>query len=152
MLPYQPAMLFLLVKPVGCRTCHLFLLLFHSRGHVNRARVMETDTVLVPGASGGVGGALVQLAKRRKAKVIALASTEKHEDVLSLGADKVLPRSPENLRTNLIGEKINVVADVVGGNLWKDLIDIIERGGRYVCSGAIAGPIVGLDTLFIFAI
>ncbi len=37
------------------------------------------------------------------------------------------------------------MADVVGGNLWKDLIDIIERGGRYVCSGAIAGPIVGLD-------
>ena len=60
-------------------------------------------------------------------------------------ADKVVPRSPENLRTNLIGGKINVVADVVGGNLWKDLIDIIERGGRYVCSGAIAGPIVGLD-------
>ena len=116
-----------------------------AEGMLTRARVMETDTVLVPGASGGVGGALVQLAKRRKAKVIALASTEKHEDVLSLGADKVLPRSPENLRTNLIGEKINVVADVVGGNLWKDLIDIIERGGRYVCSGAIAGPIVGLD-------
>ena len=42
-------------------------------------------------------------------------------------------------------KKVSVVADVVGGNLWQQLIEALEKGGRYVCSGAIAGPIVELD-------
>ena len=42
-------------------------------------------------------------------------------------------------------EKITVVADVVGGEQWPVLIDLLERGGRYTCAGAIAGPIVEMD-------
>ena len=40
---------------------------------------------------------------------------------------------------------MTVVADVVGGAQWPRLIDVLERGGRYTCSGAIAGPMVELD-------
>ena len=112
---------------------------------LTRANVTASDTVLVPGASGGVGGALVQLAKRRGARVIAMASDAKHADVAALGADRVLPRAPENLRAALGGDKITVGADIVGGPYWPKLIDVLERGGRYTCSGAIAGPIVTLD-------
>ena len=112
---------------------------------LTRAKVMPDDTILIPGASGGVGGALVQLAKYRGARVIALASEAKHDDVRALGADIVLPRSPENLRTTLSDERVTVIADVVGKNDWPQLIDILERGGRYTCSGAIAGPMVELD-------
>lgn len=116
-----------------------------AEGMLTRANVTDKDTVLVPGASGGVGGALVQLAKRRGARVIALASEAKHADVTALGPDMILPRAPENLRAALGDEKITVVADVVGGPYWAKLIDILERGGRYTCSGAIAGPMVELD-------
>lgn len=116
-----------------------------AEGMLTRANVTERDTVLIPGASGGVGGALVQLAKRRGARVIALASEAKHEDVAALGPDKILPRAPDNLRAALGDEKITVVADVVGGPCWSTLIDVLERGGRYTCSGAIAGPMVDLD-------
>lgn len=116
-----------------------------AEGMLTRANVTERDTVLIPGASGGVGGALVQLAKRRGARVIALASEAKHEDVAALGPDKILPRAPDNLRAALGDEKITVVADVVGGPCWSTLIDVLERGGRYTCSGAIAGPMVELD-------
>lgn len=116
-----------------------------AEGMLTRANVTKKDTVLVPGASGGVGGALVQLAKRRGARVIAMASEAKHSEVAKLGPDLILPRAPENLRKALGIEKINVVADVVGGPYWPTLIDIIERGGRYTCSGAIAGPMVELD-------
>ena len=116
-----------------------------AEGMLTRARVDASDTVLVPGASGGVGGALVQLAKRRGARVIALASEPKHDDVRALGADVVLPRAPENLRAALGDDKITVVADVVGGPYWPNVIDVLERGGRYTCSGAIAGPIVEFD-------
>lgn len=116
-----------------------------AEGMLTRANVTEADTVLVPGASGGVGGALLQLAKRRGARVIALASEAKHTEVAKLGPDRILPRAPDNLRKALGDERITVVADVVGGPYWPTLIDIIERGGRYTCSGAIAGPMVALD-------
>ena len=116
-----------------------------AEGMLTRAKVTDKDTVLVPGASGGVGGALVQLAKRRGARVIAMASKPKHEDVAKLDPDALLDRAPENLRAALGREKVTVVADVVGGPYWPHLIDILERGGRYTCSGAIAGPMVELD-------
>ena len=116
-----------------------------AEGMLTRAAVTSKDTVLVPGASGGVGGALVQLGKRRGARVIAMASEAKHSDVQGLGPDVILPRAPEDLRKALGSEQITVVADVVGGPYWPMLIDILERGGRYTCSGAIAGPMVELD-------
>ncbi len=116
-----------------------------AEGMLTRAGAGADDTVLIPGASGGVGGALIQLAKRRSARVIAMAAEPKHAEVASLGPDLILPRSPGNLRAALGDEKITVVADIVGGPMWPQLIDVLERGGRYTCSGAIAGPMVELD-------
>ncbi|MCY4291620.1 MAG: alcohol dehydrogenase family protein [Roseovarius sp.] len=116
-----------------------------AEGMLSRANATGADTVLVTGASGGVGGALIQLAKRRGARVVALASESKHEHVKKCGPDLMLPRHPANLREALGDEKVTVVADIAGGSLWPKLIDILERGGRYTCSGAIAGPMVELD-------
>lgn len=112
---------------------------------LERARVDADDTVLVPGASGGVGGALVQLAKRRGARVVAMASEAKHAQVAALDPDRLLPRGPDDLRATLADERVTVVADVVGGSQWPQLIDLLERGGRYTCAGAIAGPMVEFD-------
>ncbi len=120
-----------------------------AEGMLSRANVTDKDTVLVTGASGGVGSALVQLAKRRGARVVGMASEAKHADVLKLGADVMLPRSPTNLQSALkqaIGqETVTVVADIVGGPTFPDLVEVLSRGGRYTCSGAIAGPMVDLD-------
>jgi len=114
-------------------------------GMLTRAVVGAGDTVLVPGASGGVGGALVQLAKLKGARVVAMASEAKHGAVAQLGPDLILPRAPDDLRSALGDEKITVVADVVGGPYWPTLIEVLERGGRLTCSGAIAGPMVDFD-------
>ena len=116
-----------------------------AEGMLTRAGVTKADTVLVPGASGGVGGAVVQLARLRGARVIAMAADHKHDDVRRLNPDLILSRAPADLRAALGDEKITVVADVVGGPYWPRLIDILARGGRYTCSGAIAGPMVELD-------
>ncbi|KNG94873.1 alcohol dehydrogenase family protein [Pseudaestuariivita atlantica] len=120
-----------------------------AEGMLVRADVGAGDTVLVTGASGGVGGALVQLAKRRGATVVALASEAKHADVAKCGPDAILPRAPANLKSALreaIGrDTVDVVADIVGGPYFGTVIDALARGGRYTCSGAIAGPIVSLD-------
>ena len=120
-----------------------------AEGMLSRANVTEKDTVLITGASGGVGSALIQLAKRRGAKVVGLASVEKHAELANLGADILLARKPDSLadalRKSIGTDKVSVVADIVGGNIYPELIESLERGGRYTCSGAIAGPIVELD-------
>ena len=56
-----------------------------------------------------------------------------------------LPRAIADLAAALPKERITVVADVVGGPAWPALIEVLKRGGRYTCSGAIAGPIVEFD-------
>ena len=120
-----------------------------AEGMLDRAGVNTDDTVLVTGASGGVGSAVVQLARRRGARVVALASEAKHERLQSLDIDAILPRNPENLahalKESIGSETVSVVADIVGGDYFPSVIDVLERGGRYTCSGAIAGPIVELD-------
>lgn len=110
-----------------------------AEGMLTRALVTGTDTVLITGASGGVGSALIQLARLRGARTVALASEAKHDDIRALGADEVLPRTPKTL------PRVSVVADIVGGPQFCELIEALKPGGRYICSGAIAGPIVDLD-------
>ena len=115
-----------------------------AEGMLTRAKVMASDTVLVPGASGGVGGAVVQLAKHRGARVIALASEAKH-DGRSRPWCRYRPATNPGKSKGRTDETITVVADIVGGDDWAGWIDVLARGGRYTCSGAIAGPMVGLD-------
>jgi NADPH:quinone reductase-like Zn-dependent oxidoreductase len=116
---------------------------------LNRAQVGAGDTVLIPGASGGVGSALIQLANRRGAVTVAMCGDDKADAVRAIGPAAVLPRTPADLKAALraaIGrETVDVLADIVGGPSWPTLLDAIARGGRYACAGAIAGPIVPFD-------
>lgn len=116
---------------------------------LRRAEVGEGDTVLITGASGGVGSALIQLANRRGARTVAMASAAKHDQLAPLKPDALLDRAPGDLaaalRQTLGRETVTVVADIVGGPYWPKLIDVLARGGRYTCSGAIAGPVVDFD-------
>ncbi len=102
------------------------------------------ETVLISGASGGVGSAAVQLAKRRGATVIALTSPAKADDVLALGADRVVDRDA-NLEAELGSQSVDVVVDLVAGEQWPAFLEVLRRGGRYVTAGAIAGPIAQID-------
>ncbi|QEE43523.1 zinc-binding dehydrogenase (plasmid) [Rhizobium sp. WL3] len=111
---------------------------------IERAGIGKGAQVLVPGASGGVGSAVVQLAKRRGAKVIAITSAGKSDVVKDIGADKVLARGDDFVAA-LGKESVDVVIDNVAGTAFGHLLKVLRRGGRYVSSGAIAGPIVELD-------
>ena len=111
---------------------------------VSRAGVTAGTRVLVPGASGGVGSAVVQLAKRRGAYVIGIASAAKHERVFELGADEVLERGHDHV-ARLGAKGVDVVIDNVAGAEFGAMLALLRHGGTYVTSGAIAGPIVELD-------
>ncbi|MCP5028981.1 MAG: zinc-binding dehydrogenase [Actinomycetia bacterium] len=106
------------------------------------------QSIAVPGASGGVGSALVQLARRRGARVVAVAGASKVDQVRALGADEVVAREVDDIPAAVVevnGGPLTAVADVVGGDDFAGWLDALGRGGRYVTSGAIAGPIVDLD-------
>lgn len=111
---------------------------------LTRINLRSGERVLITGASGGVGSAAVQLAKRRGAEVIAVVGGEKADAVRALGADRTFHRDAD-LRAQLGIEQVDAVVDIVGGAGFGSLLDILKRGGRYGVSGAIAGPIVDLD-------
>ena len=115
---------------------------------LSRADLRSGETVLITGASGGVGTALILLARARGAKVLGVTSASKAKAVAELGADTIaredftqqgadsLPEGPES---------VNVVADVVAGQVLPGLLNSLGYGGRYVTAGAIAGAMVGFD-------
>ncbi len=111
---------------------------------LHRVGVKSGDVVFITGASGGVGSAAVQLAKRRGATVVAQTGAMKSKELLQLGASRTVDRNA-NLPKEIGSETIDVVVDVVGGPAWPQLLEVLKRGGRYVVSGAIAGPMVELD-------
>ena len=111
---------------------------------LHRAYVAAGEHVLIAGASGGVGSAAVQLAKRRGAIVTAIAAASKAAEVRALGAERVLDRDEDVVAA--LGEKsVDVVVDNVAGPAFPELLRVLRRGGRYVSSGAIGGPLVTLD-------
>ena len=111
---------------------------------VHRVKVSKADHLLVTGASGGVGSAVVQLAKRRGATISAIAGKAKMDQVRSIGADRVIARG-DDIVAGLGENSVDVVVDNVAGPAFGSLLKILKRGGRYVSSGAIGGPLVTLD-------
>ncbi|MEO1470432.1 MAG: alcohol dehydrogenase family protein [Pseudomonadota bacterium] len=111
---------------------------------LHRAGVAAGMRVLVAGASGGVGSASVQLARRRGAEVIAIAGRAKHGEIAGLGASRMLDRGEDPVAA-LGPESVDVVVDNVAGAGFGAMLEVLRRGGVYVSSGAIAGPVVSLD-------
>lgn len=111
---------------------------------LHRAGLGKGQRVLIAGASGGVGSAAVQLAKRRGAEVIAEAGRDKWPGLKALGVDHLLDRGADPSEA-LGRESLDLVVDNVGGEGFGGRIEALRRGGKFASSGAIAGPLVTLD-------
>ncbi|MFN3450881.1 MAG: alcohol dehydrogenase family protein [Sphingorhabdus sp.] len=111
---------------------------------LTRINLQAGERILVTGASGGVGSAAVQLSKRRGAEVIAMAADAKADSVRALGACQVIPRDASLV--SLFGqEHFDCALDIVGGQQFGEILNVLKRGGLYGVSGAISGPVVDLD-------
>jgi NADPH:quinone reductase-like Zn-dependent oxidoreductase len=110
---------------------------------MHRAGV-ASERVLVTGASGCVGLAAVQLAKRRGATVTAVCSAAKAAAVAAQGADRTVDRGAD-LIDALGAGAFDVVIDLVGGSRFPQLLDLVRPGGRYAVAGAIGGPLAEID-------
>jgi alcohol dehydrogenase len=109
-----------------------------------RAKVQAGETVVVHGASGGVGVACVQFSKRLGARVIALTSSEeKAERLRALGADETVNTLEQDFSGavwKLTGKTgADVVVDYTGKETWPGSIRCTRHGGRIVTCGATTG-------------
>lgn len=111
---------------------------------LTRTNLLQGETVLITGASGGVGSAALQLAKARGAHVAVVTSAPKSQSLRDLGADIIISRDADLVQA-LGRNSVDVVLDLVGGDKWPGLLDVLRPKGRYAVSGAVGGPIVSLD-------
>ena len=114
-----------------------------AEGMLHRINLAK-EKILITGASGGVGSAAIQLAKRRGAYVVGQCSKSKFSEIQNIGADEVIDRN-EDLVSKLGSNEFDVVVDLVAGSGWDQYLEILKPGAKYVTAGAIAGPMVNLD-------
>ena len=115
---------------------------------ISRTELQPGETVVISGASGGVGSAAIQLCRLRGARIIGIASAAKASTLKSLGAETVIDRNTKDLEHAIreaAGCTIDVALDVVGGDMFMPLINALRQGGRYSSSGCISGPLVNFD-------
>lgn len=116
---------------------------------LDRVNLKTGERILVTGASGGVGSAIVQLARVRGAIPYAVTSPGKEQALREIGAEATVHRGEGDLVAAVEevsgGQPIDVVADLVAGPMFNDLLRILRAEGRYTTSGAIGGPVVQLD-------
>jgi alcohol dehydrogenase len=109
-----------------------------------RAKLAAGETLVVVGASGGVGVGCVQLGKAAGARVIACTSTERKAALLrELGADETVVASDGQFGKQvwaLTGKSgADVVVDYSGKDTWGQSLRSVRKGGRLVCCGATSG-------------
>jgi len=122
---------------------------------VTRAQVRPGETVMILGASGGVGSAAVQIAKLSGARVIAVSgSEEKLKKLMELGADKGINYKTEEIRARareLTRKRgVDVVIENVGTATFEQSIRSLAKNGRLVTCGATTGPRPEIDLRYIF--
>ncbi|MDE3004844.1 MAG: zinc-binding dehydrogenase [Gemmatimonadota bacterium] len=114
------------------------------RALMTRGRLRPGETVLITGASGGVGTAAVQIARRAGAKVFAVTGGVANVTrTKALGADIVYDRFEVDFSREVWRDTykrgVDVVFDTVGEDIWSPCLRALSRGGRLVTSGATSG-------------
>lgn len=113
---------------------------------VDRANLAPGETLLITGATGGVGSAGIQIGKALGARVIAAVSSEaKAEVARELGADETINYSIESLKSRTKeltdGQGADVIYDPVGGETFLECLRCINWEGRILVVGFTSGRI-----------
>jgi NADPH:quinone reductase-like Zn-dependent oxidoreductase len=132
----------------------VFLTAWHML--VGRAAIRPGQTVLVLGASSGVGIAAIQIAKLFRCRVITTAGDEsKLGKALALGTDHGInhykQKISDEVRKITNKEGVDIVIEHVGAATWDESVKSLKSGGTLVTCGATTGPNVGVDLRHLFA-
>ncbi len=109
---------------------------------LDRAKVKNSSTVLVTGATGGVGTFVIQLLKNRKCTVIAATShKEKIKLLQALGVSEIVStdKFKEQVR-KIYPRGLDYVIDIMGGTVWSDAVELLTKNGTLVfCATTLDG-------------
>lgn len=123
------------------------------RALLTTARVRAGETVLVMGASGGVGTAAIRIAHLAGCRTLAVVGGWKSARALAIGADAVIqPDEPLMPRVQALtgGRGSDVALDCLGGSSWRDVINALAPFGRMAICGATAGDAVTISVREIY--
>ena len=133
-------------------------LVFLTAWHMltGRAAIRPGQTVLVLGASSGVGIAAIQIAKLFQATVITTAGNEeKLAKARALGADHGInhyqQKISEEVRRITNKQGVDIVIEHVGPATWDESVKSLKPAGTLVTCGATTGPNVGIDLRFVYS-
>ena len=129
---------------IGSTVLHAYLTAWYAL--VDRARLQPGETVLITGATGGVGLACVEVAHLIGGRVIAaVGSVAKAQAARDGGAEHVIDTSCEDVRERVKaltnGEGIDVGVDNIGGALFLTLARLMRWNGRLIPMGFVGGEI-----------
>ena len=122
---------------------------------VTRAGLLKGQTILIYGATSGVGSAAIQIAKDLGAKVVTtVGNSAKINYAIDLGADYVFLHNKSIIKeikelTNNKG--VDIVCEHIGEATWNQSMKVLKKGGKIVTCGSTSGPKVSIDLRYLFS-
>lgn len=107
---------------------------------LKKADIQTGYSILIIGASGGIGSAMVQLLKQKNAEVTGVCGRGRMEYVKAIGADRVIDYTTENIIDTT--EKFNVVIDILGRNSFSKIKPLLKKNGLYLPVSFKAGKLM----------
>jgi len=123
---------------------------------VTRANLLKNETILIYGATSGIGSAAIQIAKNIGATVIStVGNKNKVEYAENLGSDYVLQHYDnenfvQQIKDITKNKGCNVIFEHVGSSTWPNTMKSLSIGGRVVTCGATTGPKINIDLRHLF--
>ena len=105
---------------------------YYAYNFINKVNLKNGQKVLVNGATGGIGSAVIQFLKYFGANITAVCNTKDFELVKSLGADKVIDYTKEDFTKD--NQKYNYIFDAVGKSSFAKCKPLLQPGGVYMSS------------------
>ena len=109
-------------------------------------KIKSGDQILIQAGGSGVGTAAIQVAKHLGARILTTAGTdEKYSRLHGLGADETINYSVKDFPQEVLrltgGRGVDIVLEMVGGDVYTKSLELLAPGGRLVSIGGAIGPI-----------
>ena len=116
---------------------------------------ITNETILIYGATSGVGSAAIQISKHFGLTVFStVGDSSKYEYATQMGADYIYNHNSDNwfdqIKENLKNYRINTIFEHVGFKTWDKSLKLLARGGKIVTCGATTGPEVKINLAHLF--
>ena len=104
----------------------------YAYSFIKKVNIQSGQNILINGATGGIGSALLQFVKQYDVHITATCNTKNIERIKSLGADKIYDYTTEDFTTS--NEKYDFIFDAVGKSTFGKCKPLLKENGIYISS------------------